>query len=313
MQLYTTVPIKKQPNINYNSRILMLGSCFAENIGKKLLQNKFNIEINPFGIVYNPLSIVAILDRLLQNKKFDKNELFEYQGIWNSFLHHSKFSTSNIEETLENINHQYNIGVEQLNNATHLILTFGSSYIYEYNGTIVNNCHKLPTNNFNERQTTINEIVEKITTCLNKIKQINNSIEIVITISPVRYLGKGAHQGQINKATLLLATEQLVKTLPYIQYFPSYEIMLDELRDYRFYTDDMVHPSALAIEYIWQRFAETYFSQETIELANEINKINKSLSHRPLHPDSKEYKIFTTQLNNKINKLESEYPQIKFK
>ena len=305
--LFTTpVNIKPNKSINHNSRIVMLGSCFAENIGKKLIDCGFNVVMNPMGILYNPISIHNALQRIIEGREFTEDELFYHNGLWASFMHHGSFSHSDKSEALRIMNERLHQAHQQLQNATHLIITFGSAEVYEHNGQVVANCHKLPARHFTHRLLSTNEI----TTPYYSLFPTPYSLLPIFTISPVRYLGEGAHHGQINKATLLLATDQICRETG-ADYFPSYEIMMDELRDYRYYATDMIHPSDMAIDYIFERFTTTYLTEEAIRTAEEIKKIKKSLSHRPLHPDSEEYQKFKKKLSQQINMITEKYPNIK--
>lgn len=306
MQFTTPVNIKPNKSINHNSRIVMLGSCFAENIGKKLIECGFNVVMNPMGILYNPISIHKALERIIEGREFTTDELFYHNGLWASFMHHGSFSHSDKSEALKIMNERLLEAHHQLKNATHLIITFGSSEVYEHNGQVVANCHKLPARHFTHRLLSTNEI----TTPYYSLFPTPYSLLPIFTISPVRYLGEGAHHGQINKATLLLATDQICRETG-ADYFPSYEIMMDELRDYRYYATDMIHPSDMAIDYIFERFTTTYLTEEAIRTAEEIKKIKKSLSHRPLHPDSEEYQKFKKKLSQQIDMITEKYPNIK--
>ncbi|MBO5728836.1 MAG: GSCFA domain-containing protein [Paludibacteraceae bacterium] len=306
MKFTTPINIKPNKTIDHNSRIVMLGSCFAENIGKRLIDCGFNVVVNPMGILYNPKSIAAALDRLITGIEFTEEELFYHNGLWASFMHHGSFSHTDKNEALRMMNERLREGHEQLKNATHLIITFGSAEVYERNGMVVSNCHKLPAREFTHRLLAIKEI----TTPYSRLSTLNSQFSTLFTISPVRYMGEGAHHGQLNKATLLLATDEICRTTG-ADYFPSYEIMMDELRDYRFYATDMIHPSEVAVDYIFERFADTYLTDEAIRTADEVRKIKKSLSHRPLHPDSEEYEKFQKKLSQQIDAIAKKYPNIK--
>ena len=335
--LFTTpVNIKPNKSIDHNSRIVMLGSCFAENIGKKLIDCGFNVVMNPMGILYNPISIHNALQRIIEGREFTEDELFYHNGLWASFMHHGSFSHSDKSEALKMMNERLLEAHHQLKNATHLIITFGSSEVYEHDGQVVANCHKLPARHFTHRLLSINEITTQYSLPVSEqsteslasqycppvlggravggggqtLLTPNSSLLTIFTISPVRYLGEGAHNGQINKATLLLATDQICRETG-ADYFPSYEIMMDELRDYRYYATDMIHPSDMAIDYIFERFTETYLTDEAIRTAEEIKKIKKSLSHRPLHPDSEEYQKFKKKLSQQSDMITDNYPNIK--
>ncbi len=332
MKFTTPVNIPPKKTIDHNSRIVMLGSCFAENIGKKLIDCGFNVVMNPMGILYNPISIHSALERIIDGREFTEDELFYHNGLWASFMHHGSFSHADKTETLKMINERLHEGHEQLKNATHLIITFGSAEVYEKDGIVVSNCHKLPSRHFTHRLLSIDEITTPYTQlptlnscdkreqqCLLQLpseptvlsEEKNSKLSTIFTISPVRYLGEGAHHGQINKATLLLATDKICQKTG-ADYFPSYEIMMDELRDYRYYAADMIHPSEIAIEYIFERFAETYLTDEAIQTAEEVQKIKKSLAHRPLHPESEEYEKFKKKLSQQIETIAKKYPNIKF-
>jgi hypothetical protein len=261
--------------------------------------------MNPMGILYNPISIHNALQRIIEGREFTEDELFYHNGLWASFMHHGSFSHSDKNEALRIMNERLHEAHQQLQNATHLIITFGSAEVYEHNGQVVTNCHKLPARHFTHRLLSTNEI----TTPYYSLFPAPYSLLPIFTISPVRYLGEGAHNGQINKATLLLATDQICRETG-ADYFPSYEIMMDELRDYRYYATDMIHPSEVAIDYIFERFTETYLTDEAIRTAEEIKKIKKSLSHRPLHPDSEEYQKFKKKLSQQIAAIAQKYPNL---
>ena len=309
MKFTTPVNIKPNKTIDHNSRIVMLGSCFAENIGKKLIDCGFNVVMNPMGILYNPISIFSALERIVKGRVFTEDELFCHNGLWTSFMHHGSFSHADKNEALKMMNERLKEGHEQLKDATHLIITFGSAEVYERNGKVVSNCHKLPAREFTHRLLSINEINNLYKSFVIETQNIA-PLQTIFTVSPVRYLGDGAHHGQINKATLLLATNEICKKTG-ADYFPSYEIMMDELRDYRYYAEDMIHPSDVAINYIFERFAETYLTDEAIRTADEIQKIKKSLAHRPLHPDSEEYQNFKKKLSQQIAAIVEKYPNVK--
>jgi len=292
MFLQTIIDIPKNPLITEKSSFLLFGSCFAENIGKNLLNLKFKGEKNPFGILFNPASISNALRRIIDEELFEKSELIKYNGLWHSMSHHGDFSSHSKEITLENINLKIISAKKLLPKIDFLIITFGSAQVYLQNGKIVANCHKLPENLFERKLLTISEIFDDYKNLFEKIFEINPNLKIILSVSPVRYLRDGAHANSINKAILLLAAEQLTQEFENVIYFPAYEILLDELRDYRFFADDMLHPSALAEKIIWQKFSECFCTEETKKHIAKITKLNKMLSHRPINEKSDEYKIF---------------------
>ncbi len=312
MEFYSRITIP-QPSFSfsYNEQTILLGSCFVENIGKKLEENKFPIDLNPFGILYNPSSIANAIRLLIEPTEFKEKDLFQKGGIYHSFFHHSRFSSSSESECLKKINEQLALSAQSIRTAKRIIITFGTAWVYQLkeSGKIVSNCHKLPEKLFHRRILTTSEIVEEWQTLLQELWGLNPDIKILFTVSPIRHWKDGAHHNQLSKATLLLAIDELQQTYPeQIAYFPSYEIMMDELRDYRFYADDLFHPSAQAIEYIWERFYESMFSKDTFTILKEWKEIQKAIQHKPFHPQSEAYKRFISQTLLKIELFKKKFP-----
>lgn len=305
----TNIP-KTDLKINHQSEILLFGSCFAEHIGNMLLENKFRVNVNPFGILYNPASIEQAINILLDEKDFSESDIFESHGIFHTFFHHSRFSGTNKEIFIDEINSQRKQASSDIKVADILLITFGTSYIFKYKetGAVVANCHKLPASAFEHVRLDINETVCLWNKLILKIRKINPSVKLLFTVSPVRHLKNGAHNNQLSKAILLLIIENLINEHESIYYFPSYEIMLDELRDYRFYAEDMIHPNNISINYIWEKFSKTYFSEETLIINTQWKKILKAISHRPFNEHTDEYKQFLRQTLLKINDLRNKYP-----
>lgn len=314
----TTIDLpKRELRISHQSRLLLAGSCFAGNIGTMLAERKFNIDINPFGVLYNPLSISTMLTRVINGELFTEHspELFEHNGKWHSILHHSDFSRNTKEELLDVINsnilksHQKAIGCDTV------IITFGTAYTYTLNSDniIAGNCHKLPAKNFTRRLLDIEEIVTTTSEVIELFRKTNPDIKFIFTVSPIRHLRDGAHDNQKSKATLLLAIDKINALFPNNTfYFPAYEIVLDELRDYRFYADDMVHPSPMAVEYIWECFGECYFDEATQKLNEEIEAIIRASKHRPFDAESEGHKSFLRNLLKKIEDIEQKYSYLDF-
>ena len=319
MQLTTPViPDTADFKIEHNSKIMLLGSCFAQNIGTRLAAYKFDVCSNPFGITYNPSSIATILNRILDGKEFDEEspEIVEHNGKWHSMLHHGCFSQDSKESLLATTNSTLSAANEQLSKCGIVTITLGTAYVYTRNSDnlVVNNCHKLPGKEFSRRLLSINEITGCLGSAMQRIIEQRPNIKFIFTVSPIRHLRDGAHDNQKSKATLLLAIEELTKMFPAnCSYFPAYEIMLDELRDYRFYADDMVHPSPLAVEYIWERFAGCYISKKSMERCAAIDNINKGLAHRPFDEKSDGYKDFIRSILQNIEKVNREEPLLDFK
>lgn len=279
MKLQTIVDIPASPwKIGYEDRILLLGSCFSDEIGEQMKQRYLNVTCNPFGTLYNPLSIANAINLQLPISN-DQLPLVECDGMWHSMAHHGSFSRATKEETCGAVKASVEIMQKSLREATVVIVTFGTAWVYEMDGAIVGNCHKLPEKNFTRRRLTVDEIVAAWKLILERYPDKH----WLFTVSPIRHIKDGLHENQLSKATLLQAVEVISNQYSVVSYFPSYEIMLDELRDYRFYADDLVHPSSLAVQYIWERFTDTFCTNQT---KNELilrHKLWKQTQHVPLH------------------------------
>lgn len=277
--------------IGYHSRMLMLGSCFTENIGEKLTYFKFDADVNPCGIVYNPSSVAKVLELLLAGQPFTGNELLQHQGIWLSLLHHGSFSSPDRETCLRQINERLTKAAERLKTTDLLVMTWGTAWVFRYkrDGGIVSNCHKIPASEFERFRLEPEEIVAEYTTLIRRLREINPTLRIVFTVSPIRHWKDGAHGNQLSKSVLLLAIDRLVNSLKGVYYFPSYEIVMDELRDYRYYAEDMLHVSPVAVEYIWERFRDIYIGKDSLNLMTRIDKVNKTLFHRPSDAGSEKW------------------------
>ena len=312
MELYTKVASFPQGfKTGLEHKILMLGSCFVENIGKKLEENKFSVGINPFGTLYNPVSVASALERLLEPKPFSQEDVFEYEGVYHSFFHHSRFSERDPECFLENLNKELQKYAGFLSESARLFVTFGTSYVYRLKegGSIVANCHKLPEKMFSRERLSVGSIVEEWSVLLQKIWEQVPDLKVIFTVSPIRHLRDGAHENQLSKSILLLVVDELVSRFPgKLIYFPAYEIILDELRDYRFYAQDMLHPSDLAINYIWEQFANNHLTSESRSFIKEWEKIRKAIDHKPFHPGSPAYKVFVSQTLLKMEHLSEKFP-----
>ncbi|WP_294477855.1 GSCFA domain-containing protein [uncultured Bacteroides sp.] len=303
------------PPITHAGRILLMGSCFAENIGLRLTDAKFQIDMNPFGILYNPFSLSAALVEILKGKVYQEQDLFSYKDLWHSPMHHGSFSASTPEATLRNINIRLQQAHQSIQELDWLILTFGTAYVYEQKetGRVVSNCHKLPEKHFHRRLLSVDEIVSEYTSLITSVAARNPKLKILFTVSPIRHIRDGMHANQLSKSTLLLAIDRLQQLFSAcVFYFPSYEILLDELRDYRFYADDMLHPSPLAVHYLWSRFSDTFFPVETKEVILAVEDIYKGLAHKPFHPESEAYQRFLGQIVLKIERLNGKYPYLDF-
>lgn len=297
----------------HTQNLLLMGSCFSEHIGKYLKQRKFPICINPFGITFHPLAISQQLTLLMQAKKWEEEDLIFHNELWLSLLHHSRFSHIDKAIALANIQKEQAIGEKMLAEADCLLLTFGTAWGYESkaSGQIVANCHKMPSNLFEKKLSTLAELQKVYHALFTQLFAFNPKLYIILTLSPVRHWKDGAMENQWAKATLSLLIRELQLQFPdKVGYFPSYEIVIDELRDYRFFEEDMLHPNVIAIKYIWQRFSETYFSTETQHLNALLDKIRLSESHRPFFTETMEHQAFLQQLADQKKGVSEKYPFI---
>ena len=318
MQFRTQIPISKSNSpIDYNSKILSIGSCFAENMAEKFDYFKFQNETNPFGIIFNSVSIEKLFERICKEQWFEEKDVFFHNERWHSFDVHSDLSNADRQELLETLNKAILETNKQLKEATHIIITFGTSWIYRNleKDEIVANCHKVPQKQFSKELVSVEVIQKSIQNTINLIQSLNPNINFIFTISPVRHIKDGFVENQLSKSHLFTALHFVLKTEHLkrnTEYFPSYEIMMDELRDYRFYNEDMLHPNQIAIDYIWKLFSENYISQESLTTMQEVDEIQKSLRHRSFNPESEQHQKFLAQLQQKINLLQEKISHIKF-
>ena len=295
----------------YRSPSMFIGSCFTENIGGKMSALKYPVDINPFGNLYNPVSVASGIRFLMRNKKFSKSDLIKHNGLWHSFYHHSRFSSVNADQSLETINERLCASQEFLKNADFLFVTFGTAWVYEYKptGQIVSNCHKIPEKEFSRYRLKTGKIVEELTDLLSELRNFNPGLEVVFTVSPIRHLRDGAVENQRSKSVLLLAVDQLVEDLgeEHCSYFPAYEIVMDELRDYRFYDEDMTHLSSSAVNHIWEKFQNSLIEEESLKISAEVKKIISAIEHKPFNRVTKEHLRFLQKSLQKTCSLEAEF------
>ena len=304
----TAIP-KSDFTISHEQSILLIGSCFAQNIGEKLIDNKFNVNINPFGIIYNPISVINEINRIINNQLYTEKELIQFNEKWISFHHHGSFSSTNKATCLEQINTSLNEAHNQLKQSKTIFITVGSAWVYEYPDVgIVANCHKIPNKQFAKRLLSVKEILS----AFDNVKESLKNINIVFTVSPVRHIKDGLHENNLSKSILHLAINNLVEQNDNYHYFPAYEIVIDELRDYRFYKDDLVHPTDLAINYIWNKFSECYFSSTTQQLNSEIKQLKAAINHRPFNFESEEHQQFISKQIEIMDQLSKQYSFLNF-
>lgn len=316
VQLQTAVKVKPANNsINYTSKIVLLGSCFAENIGEKLSYYKFTTTCNPFGILFHPLAINKVIARAINDEKYTEKDIFFENEQWHCFEAHSQVSCIEKMELLARLNY----ALIQLKNAvelaTHIILTYGTAWVYRHieTDTIVANCHKVPQKEFVKELLSPQQIVENSNAIQVLVRTLNPNVQFIYTVSPVRHVKDGLIENSQSKAHLLTGVHHIVNdNAKKASYFPSFEIMMDELRDYRFYKEDLIHPSKTAISIIWNRFNEVYISAKTLSLQKEIEGIQKGLQHRPFNENTQAHKNFKIKLQERINKIIEVYPHIQF-
>lgn len=317
MPFFTEIRIPEFPDkLDYSKRTMFFGSCFSNNIGQKLLDLKFQVDMNPFGILYNPESIANSLKILLDKRVFTDNDLFKDQGVWNSFYHHSQFSDIDPKEVLRKINDRLALSYEFLKKASFLIITFGTAGVYQLKktGQIVSNCHKVPAAEFKRFRLDVNEITNTYNELLVQLREFNPDLKIIFTVSPIRHWKDGAVENQLSKATLLLAIDTLIKGNgnQFCSYFPSYELVMDELRDYRFYAEDMLHISPVAVDYIFDRFCKVMITNESMGVSKKVMKVRKAFEHRPVNPTTAEFKEFVQQNLLQISQLTNQFPNLDF-
>ena len=309
----TTVEVEKQNTpINYNSQLLFMGSCFAGNIGSYFEETGFNAMVNPFGVLYNPFSIAKAIHRLISASAYQDTDLIYHNEIWQSFDHHSSFNNTEKTLCLSTINETLKTGAEFLANTNYLFITFGTSWVYKLKDSkeIVSNCHKFPSSHFNRELITKESIIETYRVLFKSLLKANPSLKIILTISPVRHWKDGAHGNQISKAILLLAVDELCTQFEQVNYFPAYEILLDDLRDYRFFDTDMLHPSSEAIKYIRSQFISSWLDELAQEFIAQIESIKRNINHRPFNNHSNQHQKFIRKSISKLEQIQKRFNKV---
>jgi len=311
----TTIKLEKQTqSIDYDSPILLLGSCFTEHISQKLTYFKFDTLTNPFGIVFNSSAIKTAVTECVNNKVYTESDLKKHDDLWFSFKHHSQFSSPEQTKTLTAINNAIKGAHLFIKTASHIVITLGTAWVFTDNDTeeIVANCHKVPQKQFTRSLQSIAQISDDLEAIESAIKSVNKKVQIIYTVSPVRHLRNGFAENMQSKAHLISTVQKHINKHESSHYFPAFEIMMDDLRDYRFYEADMIHPNNTAVNYIWNLFKKSWLSDKSEETMTIIEGIQKDLQHRPFNKNSVSYKKFEENLNKKIATLTAIYPKIKF-
>lgn len=318
MKLQTQIPLQKQRDnlIDYASHVLLLGSCFAENIGDKFQYYKFQNSSNPFGIIFNPCSIEKLISKSIKKEYFTETDVFFHNEQWQSYDVHSKLSHSSKEALLKELNDLIDLSYSQLQNASHIIITLGTAWVYKLNETtqIVANCHKVPQSNFTKALLSIEEITTSLQRIVESIQGINIKANFIFTVSPVRHVKDGFAENTLSKAHLISATHSFLshRAQSRCHYFPSFEFMMDELRDYRFYAEDMLHPNQTAINFIWEKFHDVWLHPETLSTMTLVDTIQKGLQHKPFNPQTQAHQVFLEDLEAKKQVLQNQFPHIVF-
>ncbi len=315
MQFRTSIHKSEYPfKLDYSTEAMFIGSCFTENIGRKIQRLKFPVMVNPFGILYNPMSIKNAINRIMKKKKFNEKDLVYDKGLWHSLMHHGRFSNPDEKKCIDEINSEMSKAETCLAESKIIFITFGTAWVYEYieTGKVVGNCHKLPADKFNKRLLSVDEITVEYYHLINNLQNYLPNLKIVLSVSPVRYIKDGLHENTLSKSILHIAIRQLEEHFENVFYFPAYELLIDDLRDYRFYDDDMVHPSAKATEYVFDAFSDSFFDENTKKIIAETEKITTAASHRIIHPNTPDNRKFKETMLRKLIDLSERYPNLDF-
>lgn len=301
--------------LGYRTPTMFCGSCFTENIGGIMQSLKMPVMVNPNGVVYNPLSVAKVIRNILSGKEYSSVDLSYRNGIWFSYDHYTRFSSESKEECLSRINESNRKAYEFVREAKFFAITLGTARVYKLvnSGEVVANCHKVPAKEFTHTLLTVDEIVAEWCGIIDEVLSVKPDAKFIFTVSPIRHWKDGAVGNQLSKSTLILAIHKLIENFPKnVFYFPAYEIMMDDLRDYRFYDTDMLHPSPIAVEYIWQKFSAALIEPEAMKIAESVHNIQQAIGHRPVNPQSESFKRFVEKTLLKIAKIENEYPFLNF-
>jgi len=313
LEFRTTFNIIPSPvKITYNDPVMFIGSCFASSIGSQFEAGRMPVMINPSGTVYNPVSVSGTLDSIISKGEYKQSDLCNHNGIWLSFDHYTDFSSESASEVLDKINRSMNDARKFISAAKFLFITFGTARVYRWqkSGKIVSNCHKIPSSEFTHELLSVNDIVTLWSDQLGRLRILNPGLKVIFSISPLRHMKDGAHGNQVSKSVLFMAVEELLKHESCPGYFPAYELVMDDLRDYRFYDDDMLHPSDSAIAYIWDAFSHCYFNNSTVALWHEVSGITKAVSHRIQSQSGGQVKNFAESIISRIDAISKKAPSI---
>lgn len=316
MKFQTEIPLQKQPFnlLDYKSEIVLLGSCFVENISEKLDYYKFKHFSNPFGILFHPIAIEKLIQNAINEHIYTSEDVFFLNEQWHCFDAHSRLSDTSQEVLLQNLNEHSKTLLKRLQTASHLVITLGTAWVYRFieTDTIVANCHKVPQKKFHKELLSVDEISQSLEATISLVNLINKSCKVLFTVSPVRHIKDGFVENTLSKAHLISAVHQMVEQNKSCFYFPSYEIMMDELRDYRFYKTDMLHPNELAISHIWESFCNVWMSPQALSTMEKVEQIQKALAHKPFNPNSDSHQTFLAKTQALMAEVQAQFPHIVF-
>jgi hypothetical protein len=313
--------IKSLPqSIAHVHTLFLVGSCFTENIGEKLKKHKFKVLENPNGILFNPVSVAEAIINVVENKQYTQDDLFNYNEAWHSWQHHSRFSGITAEDALKKINDATQQAHDFLKHADYIMITLGSAWIYTLTnkalnakpGTVAANNHKAPADWFERRLMDVGQVITVLGTMLDRLGALNPNIQVIFTISPVRHLREGVIDNNRSKAVLITAVHYLIEQLKKLYYFPAYELVIDDLRDYRFYAEDLVHPNYHATQYVWEKFVDACMSDDTKKLMEEIAAINLAFNHKPFNASSSMHIKFLQTNLDKVKQLQEKHSYLDF-
>ena len=314
MEFRTTVKTGENRSwLHHSDSVVLLGSCFSDNIGAKMHGALINATVNPMGTLYNPMSITSGVQRLIDNEPVAGQDLFMQGGVWNSYDFHSRHSMPDKQATIDRMNQRIEQGHNALKTAQLLTVTLGTAIVYRLKSTgeVVANCHKVPQHEFERKMATVGEMAKELDTMLTRLHMFNPELRIILTVSPIRHIADGLDTNSLSKASLRVAIQEVMaRHSDYCDYFPAYEIMLDDLRDYRFYSSDMVHPSDVAVEYIWQVFQATYLDDRSALAVARCERIHKRLQHRPMSSNRETVDRFNADTASVVRNLIKEYPYL---
>ena len=313
-----TLASKRAENsMGYRDNLFLIGSCFSENMGAKLNTHLFKVFENPHGVLFNPISVAQSLSDCIQNKQYTEADLFQLNEVWNSWNHHSRFSGISVEDALDKINNSITKAHAFLKTADHIVITLGSAWVYQLNsqspfaaGQVVANNHKAPASWFNKSLMKPDALVLLLNKMVKELLQFNAHLQIIFTISPVRHLREGLVENNRSKAVLIQAVHEIVDSTENVAYFPSYEYVIDDLRDYRFYAEDLVHPNYAASNYVWEKWVETYMNEETQNIMKQVAELQLAMQHKPFFAGSTQHKEFLQNCIAKSERLVSLYPYL---